>query len=241
MLPVCRPQDALGATKVFALASVDGLTEWTDYIPVQETALDADEINQASATGFRQVNALADDSGLTAWTDYIPVYVVTGRADAWQCSPDGYIPVYAVTGSFAPPVVPATWDTTSFAASYTDAGPGTDTYELKIIFRTDGSIDVEKLVGSNQDNVVDPYVDPTAMTYHTWVRITYNSGDHFTDGDAEDVWHRLSTERQFIQRYTTGGGVDKLDGNFTLELSSDDAGVSIEATENFTTTVGELF
>ncbi len=101
MLPVCSPSDANGDTKIFALASVTGLTEWVDYIPVQTASLVASEINRTSPTGFRQVNSLASDSGLAAWKDYVPVFVTTGRTTPWNTGPDGYIPMYAATGSLA--------------------------------------------------------------------------------------------------------------------------------------------
>ncbi len=98
MLPVCSPSDANGDSIVFSLASVDGLTEWVDYIPVQIVALDATLINKTDPGGFRQVNALASDSGLLSFKDFIPVFVVTGRSTPWNTGADGYIPMYAATG-----------------------------------------------------------------------------------------------------------------------------------------------
>ena len=101
MLPACTPSDANGDTVIFALNDVTGLTEWVDYIPVQEVALDATKINRADDDGFRQCNALASSSGKVAWVDYTPVYIVTGRTKPWSTDAVGYIPVYLVQGSFS--------------------------------------------------------------------------------------------------------------------------------------------
>lgn len=137
---------------------------------------------------------------------------------------------------------PTVYNLSDMAASHTDVGGFTDTYGISVIFRTDGTVDVTKLINLDTNDQVDPYVSPTSETSNTWVRCTFNSGDDMTSGDTRGVWHRLDTERSFTQEHTTGGGNDLLAGNFDYELSSDASGSPIEATKaGVTTQVGELF
>jgi len=124
MLPVCRPADASGDTKIFVLASITGLTEWVDYIPIQEASLLAVSANRYDALGYQTTNNLASDTGLVAFKDYIPVYIVTGRTTPWNTGPTGYIPVYNVTGSFS--AQPASFDNISFLMDFED---GTNTLQ----------------------------------------------------------------------------------------------------------------
>ena len=134
------------------------------------------------------------------------------------------------------------WDMSSMAASYDDSGGATTTYGISVIFRTDGSVDVTKLIGSDLNNEVDPYVDPASSTSDTWVRCLYVSGSHMTAGDAEDTWLRLDSERTFTMTHTSAGGNDEISGTFNFELSSESDGTPEEAAkDNVNINVGETF
>lgn len=146
----------------------------------------------------------------------------------------------AVVGSM---VAPATvWSMSGFAAAYTDVGGPSATYSVNVIFRTDATVDVIKGQGSNLNNEVNPYVDPTSEASNTWVRCTHISGDDMTHGHTRGVWNRLSSQAGFEMRYTSSGPDDQISGTFDFELSSDSGGSSIEAQALGTViTVGEIF
>jgi len=140
MLPVTSPMDAAGDTKVFALASVSGLTQWVDYVPVQVVDFAATVINKTDSGGFRQVNSLAADTGLLPFKDYIPVFVVTGRTMPWNTDDtNGYIPMYAATGAlgtsadgttFANVIALLAFDGTDGQTTTVDSGPDVLTVTL---------------------------------------------------------------------------------------------------------------
>ena len=129
---------------------------------------------------------------------------------------------------------------TDMATSYADTSAATTTYGVKVIFRTDGTVDVEKDVGSNLNNEVDPYVNPASETANSHVRCAYVSGTHMTSGDAEDTWHALSSERSFYMQYTSSGGSDIVDGTFNFELSNDGGSTTVESKDSVNISVGEL-
>ena len=131
MLPFCRPADSSGDTKIFMLTDVSALTEWVDYIPVQEASLLATSANRFDALGYQEVNSLSDNTGLTAFVDYIPAYLVTGRSTPWSTDADGYIPVYAVTGSVSSGVYD---DSVLFLAGFN--GTDEDTTYTEEMFNT---------------------------------------------------------------------------------------------------------
>ena len=126
----------------------------------------------------------------------------------------------------------SSFDLSTLNTSYTDVGAATQTYGISVIFRTDGTVDVTKLIGSDLNNEVNPYVSPTSETSNTWVRCTYVSGTHLTGGSAEDTWVRCDAQKTFTLEYTSSGGNDEVDGTFNFELSSDASGSPVEATKN---------
>ena len=135
-----------------------------------------------------------------------------------------------------------TWDMSSMGTSYTDTGAATTTYGVSVIFRTDGTVDVTRVINSNLNDEVNPYVTPTSETSNTWVRCLYVAGTHMTAGDAEDTWHRLDSQRTFTMTYATSGGSDQVDGTFNFELSSDSSGTPEEAAkDNVNIDIGETF
>jgi len=77
--------------RIYLLASVSGLKEWTDYIPV--AAGGAGRASSFDYTGYEVPSeVLTSVAGLVAWRDYIPVYEVTGRTKPWSTDAAGYMP-----------------------------------------------------------------------------------------------------------------------------------------------------
>lgn len=138
MLPVCSPSDANGNTKVFELASISGLTQWVDYIPVQVVVENTLVAETTEPGGYRKVNSLASDSGLVAWKDYIPVWIVSGRTRPWNTDDtNGYIPMFATTGALGSPqatyanvIALLALDGTDGQTTTVDSGPDTLTVSL---------------------------------------------------------------------------------------------------------------
>lgn len=82
--------------KIYPLASVSGLTEWVDYLPVKLQG-SPNRLNSTDNDGaLHTTEVLASITGLVKWVDYIPVYVVV-RSTPWVTSTDGYIPYDDVT------------------------------------------------------------------------------------------------------------------------------------------------
>ena len=97
MIPQCFPtindaDDSQTLMVVYKLASITGLTRWSDFVPVK-TAVTAGQLN--SYSGQIYVSVLSSVSGKQAWVDYIPVYEDSSASKAWLCSADGYIPIYS--------------------------------------------------------------------------------------------------------------------------------------------------
>jgi len=133
-----------------------------------------------------------------------------------------------------------TYNLADLATTYSDQAGTTTTYEVAIIFRTDATVDVTRLVGSTLNDEQVDYTDGAVAD--CWVRCTYVSGDTMTGGSSLGTWHQCSTQRSFIMTHTTAGGEDLLQGTFKFELASDASGTPIEADSgNIIVTVGELF
>ncbi len=134
------------------------------------------------------------------------------------------------------------WSLADLAASYEDSAGPTQTYGVDMVFRTDASVDVLRDIAADLNNEQDPYVDPTSQASNTWVRCHFISGTTMTSGDTLEVWHQLNVQRNFLLRYTSGGGADTVTGNFDFELSSDSSGSPIVAQAlSVAITAGELF
>ncbi len=81
---------------IYPLASVTGLVEWVDYLPVQLQAT-PNRLNSTDNNGALHASSvLASITGKVKWVDYIPVYVVA-RTVPWYVGPTGYIPYDDVT------------------------------------------------------------------------------------------------------------------------------------------------
>lgn len=130
------------------------------------------------------------------------------------------------------------YDMSDLQATYTDAGTPTQTYGVTIFFRTDGTIDVTRVINANLNDEQDPYIFPTSYISGASVRCAFVSGQNLTAGDAVDTWHPLSSQRSFTITYATSGGFDQVTGNFTLELSND-GGSTIRESHTQAITVGE--
>jgi len=80
---------------IYPLASVAGLTEWVDYLPVKAQGAPNRLNSTDNAGALNSATVLASTVGKVAWVDYIPVFVVA-RSTPWYVGPDGYIPYDAV-------------------------------------------------------------------------------------------------------------------------------------------------
>jgi len=124
-------------------------------------------------------------------------------------------------------------------AYYTDEGFATQTYSVRVYFRTDATIDVVRNTSGNS-NDIETYVVPTSESSNLYVRATNVSGQTLNLGDAAGSWHSLATERSFGITYTSTGGFDQVVGIVKFELATDSGGSNIVATSsNITITVGE--
>ena len=95
MIPQCFPtvndaDDNQTLMVVYKLASITGLTRWSDFVPVKTVAL----TQKNSFDGQMYVSVLSSVTGKQAWIDYIPVYEDSSASKAWLCSADGYIPIF---------------------------------------------------------------------------------------------------------------------------------------------------
>lgn len=204
MLPVCRPVDTSENTKVFALPSVVGLTEWVDYIPVQPVSLSNENAFRTHVDGYERVNSLTSDSGLTPFVDYIPVFLVTGRTAAWEASANGYIPVYAAVGSI---------DAIAQPSSFSNV-------KLLLLFDgTDGQTTFDDLSDSNHTVLgVNAVAQDTAQfkfgssslecpgTTNKYIDMGSNFDDDMVDGtDAALVW-------EAFVRPTVNAGIETIFG-----------------------------
>jgi hypothetical protein len=79
---------------IYPLASVTGLTEWVNYIPVEAESANPGRFDADGA--FPVVSVLSDITGKVEWVDYIPVFVVS-RTLPWRTDADGYVPFEDVT------------------------------------------------------------------------------------------------------------------------------------------------
>ena len=131
-----------------------------------------------------------------------------------------------------------TYDLGDLAASYSDSGAATALYSVNFYVYTDGTIDVFRTQASNLLDEQDPYTSDVASC---WVRMTHNSGTNWDAGSGTGTWLACTSNRNWLQVHSSGGGSDFVTGNFTIELSSDSGGSTIEASHTFTVTVGELF
>lgn len=127
----------------------------------------------------------------------------------------------------------------NFPSSITDLGIATTTYEVSIQFQTDGTVDVIKQVNSD-DLDVETYVMPGSFSDQLHVRCLFNSGDNMTGGDAEDVWHALTSARSFIMTHVSAGGDDQISGNFDFSISRDGGSTILEEQTGVTVNVGEV-
>lgn len=122
-----------------------------------------------------------------------------------------------------------------------DVGGTTATYGVRVAFRTDGTIDIIRNQGSDDDDV-ETYVIPASRSAGLHVRCTYVSGDHLTGAtEPEDTWLALTSERIFLMQYASGGGSDDVSGVFDFELSNDGGTTVVASAEDVTINVGELF
>lgn len=82
-----------GSTEVIVkfLSSVEGLTAWIDYIPVNFGNIPSDVPN--SYDGYMSVYEITDTTSKQAWKDYIPVYLDNTKTVAWSDNANGYIPI----------------------------------------------------------------------------------------------------------------------------------------------------
>lgn len=85
----------LDGQTILILASVDGLVEYVDYIPVEADTDGA--LKRFDNDGVYQPGSVIDDgTGLVAWVDYTPVFVVD-RTVRWSSDANGFQPVNDVT------------------------------------------------------------------------------------------------------------------------------------------------
>ena len=100
MIPCTFPTSVDGTTgkreaRVYALASIVGLTRWVDYIPVKTVSTNATLQGTTNAGGYQPVEVLGSTTGLTAWVDYVPVYEDAAATVPWTTNTTGYIPIAA--------------------------------------------------------------------------------------------------------------------------------------------------
>lgn len=124
--------------------------------------------------------------------------------------------------------------------SYQDTSGATTTFECKVTFRTDASVDIERLVLVDI-NDVEIYALPAAIADQAYIRCTQNSGDALNEGDTLNTWHSLASERTFGLRHTSSGGLDQVTANITFDISFDSGGSPIVDTATLDITAGESF
>ncbi len=100
MIPVTFPTTVDGTTGIremviYKIASVVGLTRWTDYIPVKTVSTSATLQGTTNAGGYQPVNVLGSATGLTAWVDYVPCYEDAAATVPFTTDTNGYIPIAA--------------------------------------------------------------------------------------------------------------------------------------------------
>jgi len=80
--------------RIYFLNSVEGLTKWTDYIPVNYINSGPDKPNSYDLNGYVAVYALENNQGKTPWIDYIPVFLDYTADKPWNDDMiGGYIPI----------------------------------------------------------------------------------------------------------------------------------------------------
>ena len=137
----------------------------------------------------------------------------------------------AIVSSLEEPVI---YDLSDLNTFYQDVGGITQQYGINVIFRTDGTVDINRDTQSNLPDEQDPY---TTDINECWVRCTYQSGDDVISGPARGVWHACTLQRDW--RYAEFGFPERI-GTYRFELSSDSGGSVIEATRDIQLDVGEI-
>jgi hypothetical protein len=99
MIPRTFPStvDENNRTKIiiYQVPSIEGLTQWVDYIPVKspESESDLTLANTYANEGFMLTSQVNDIEGLVPFKDYIPVYFDSTANKVWSADNDGYIPM----------------------------------------------------------------------------------------------------------------------------------------------------
>lgn len=78
---------------IYKIASIVGLSRWSDYIPVKTVTSDFSVHFTTNAGGYQPVYVLASTTGKVAWVDYIPCYEDAAATVPFVCSASGYIPI----------------------------------------------------------------------------------------------------------------------------------------------------
>lgn len=168
-----------------------------------------------------------------AWKAIDSAYVKVGGA--WKTVDNVYV---KVAGAWK-----QAWQNAVYSLSnignYSDTAAATQTYSVRLWFRTDATVDVVRNIGGTT-NDVETFVIPTSLATGLYIRCTQTVGTALNLGDTLSTFHALSTQRSFGLQYTSSGGFDEVSATLTFDLATDSGGTNIVATKTgCILTVGE--